>query len=123
MVALWHGSCPIGWCRRSAPGCTRAVCELYGGSRIHTPEVSMLLIRSRRTLLVVSGGVALLTACGRDERRVDDLLRADLAAAAQAPSMRQQFASPAELGYPQGYAPNGMPQYAYPQQYPQPYGY
>ena len=37
--------------------------------------------------------------------------------------MRQQFASPQELGYPQGYAPNGMPQYAYPQQYPQPYGY
>jgi len=83
----------------------------------------MLLNRSRQTLLIVSSGVALLSACGRDERRADDLLRADLAAAAQAPSMRQQFVSPQELGYPQGYAPNGMPQYAYPQQYPQPYGY
>lgn len=77
---------------------------------------------------------AVLTACGpSDSQRVDDQLRADLAAAAQAP--RQQFASPQEMGYGQGYAPNYQPGYGayqpgayspYPPPqygYPQAYGY
>jgi hypothetical protein len=69
-----------------------------------------------------------LTACSSDRSRADEQLRADLAAA-QAP--RQQFASPAELGYPQaGYPQPGYPQAGYPYgqypgyaPYPQPYGY
>ena len=67
---------------------------------------------------------AVLTACGNSDK-VDDQLRADLAAASTAPSMRQQYASPQELGYPQGYAPNYQPGYgAYmPQPYPPQYGY
>lgn len=87
------------------------------------------------TMLLVPLTFLLLTACGGEDRRMDDLLRADLAAAAQAPSMRQQFASPQELGYPGGAmpypAPYGTPygaaqpypyppQYGYPQPYPQP---
>ncbi len=69
---------------------------------------------------------AVLTACGQRDSRVDDQLRADLAAASTAPSARQQFASPQEMGYGQGYAPNYQPGYgAYmPQQpYPPQYGY
>ncbi len=68
---------------------------------------------------------AVLTACGPRDNRVDDQLRADLAAASTAPSARQQFASPQELAYGQGYAPNYQPGYgAYmPQQYPPQYGY
>ncbi len=63
-----------------------------------------------------------LTACNGAENKVDEQLRADLSAAAQAPGYRQQFASPAELGYPQGYAPGMQQGYApYPGQYPQPY--
>jgi len=72
---------------------------------------------------------AVLTACGGSDSRVDDQLRADLAAASTAPSARQQFASPQELAYGQGYAPTYQPgygaympqQYGYPQQvaYPQ----
>jgi hypothetical protein len=70
---------------------------------------------------------AVLTACGNSDRRVDDQLRADLAAAMQAPA-RQQFASPQELAYGQGYAPQYQPGYgAYAPQYgaypPQAYGY
>lgn len=62
-----------------------------------------------------------LTACGRGSS-VDDQLKADLMAASQAPANRAQFASPAELGYPQGYAPYPQGYAAYPQQgYPQAY--
>lgn len=72
---------------------------------------------------------AVLTACGQRDDRVDDQLRADLAAASTAPSARQQFASPQEMGYGQGYAPNYQPGYGaympqqYPQAYPPQYGY
>lgn len=68
---------------------------------------------------------AVLTACGGSDSRVDDQLRADLAAASTAPSARQQFASPQELAYGQGYAPAYQPGYgAYmPPQYPAQYGY
>lgn len=74
--------------------------------------------------LVIPVTLLMLAACGRDDRRVDELLKADLAAAAQAPSMRQQYASPQELGYP-----GALPQYpapysyapAYSQGYPSPY--
>ena len=63
---------------------------------------------------------AVLTACNGNER-VDEQLRADLAAASTAPSARQGYVSPQELGYPQGYAPNYQPGYgAYA---PAPYGY
>lgn len=63
-----------------------------------------------------------LTACNGAKNTVDEQLRADLTAAAQAPGNRQQYASPMELGYPQGYAPGAQPGYApYPGQYPQPY--
>jgi hypothetical protein len=63
-----------------------------------------------------------LTACNGNDRKVDEQLRADLLAASQAPGNRQQFMSPAELGYPQGYPPGMQQGYApYPGQYPQPY--
>ena len=77
--------------------------------------------RASAMTLVAPLAFVVLTACSRDNSRVDDQLRADLAAAAQAPSMRQQFASPMELGYPQA----GYPQYGQypPQYYPQQYGY
>jgi hypothetical protein len=75
-------------------------------------------------LLLIPVALVALTACGRDDRRGDELLRADLAAAAQAPSMRQQYASPQELGYP-GAAPGYPTPYGAPPQYgyPAPYGY
>ena len=86
----------------------------------------MTLIRSSfrasAMTLVAPLAFVVLTACSRDSSRVDEQLRADLAAAAQAPSMRQQFATPMELGYPQAGYPQQYGQY--PQQYyPQPYGY
>ena len=83
----------------------------------------MTLIRSslRASAITLAAPLAfvLLTACGGDRSGVDEQLRADLAAAAQAPTMRQQFASPMELQYQQQ---------AYAQQYgqyppPQAYGY
>lgn len=85
----------------------------------------MTLIRSslRTSAMTIAAPIAfaVLTACSSDSSRIDDQLRADLAAAAQAPSMRQQYASPAELGYPQA----GYPQYGQypPQYYPQQYAY
>ncbi len=85
----------------------------------------MTPIRLRFAPLLIPVGLMTLAACGRDDRRADDLLRADLAAAAQAPSMRQQFVSPQELGYPAGAMPGYAPAYgAAPQYgYPPPYGY
>ena len=80
----------------------------------------MTRIRSRLALLALPIGLVTLSACDRSDRRTDDLLRADLAAAAQAPSTRQQFASPQELGYPPGTAPGYAPQYGVPPQYPYP---
>jgi hypothetical protein len=69
-------------------------------------------------MLAVSG-MAVLAACGNDERAVDDALRADLSLAAQARPYMQPYVSPQELGY------GGMTPYGYPAQYPQPmpYGY
>ena len=55
-----------------------------------------------------------LTACGKDQPAVDDALRQDLSLASQA-YMPQQYLSPIEAGYANGYAPQG---YA-----PQQYGY
>jgi hypothetical protein len=72
--------------------------------------------RIRHASLVLAPlSFAVMTACGGADQRLDEQLKADLAAAAQAPGNRGQFASPAELGYPQGYAPQ------YPGQYPSPY--
>ncbi len=71
---------------------------------------------------VLSVGIA-LSACSGDKGEQDAALRADLAMAASAPGMRSGYVGPAELGYPQGYAPPGY-QPAYGQQpygYPQPY--
>jgi len=59
-----------------------------------------------------------LTACGGADQRLDAQLQADLAAAAQAPGNRAQFASPVELGYQQGYPPATSPQ-GYPAPQPQ----
>ncbi len=73
------------------------------------------------------------TACQGSDRALDEQMRADLLAASQAPSTRQQYMSPAKLGYPagsmpvpgyQGYAPvaGGYPQ-PYATGYPQPVMY
>lgn len=87
-------------------------------SRIHPEPAPSLRSKLRFTALPLLAPVAfgVLTACGGRDRDFDQQLRADLMAAAQAPANRQMYASPAELGYPQGYAP-------YPGQYQAPYGY
>ncbi|HEY0929709.1 MAG TPA: glycine zipper domain-containing protein [Gemmatimonas sp.] len=74
--------------------------------------------RMRQAALPLLAPVAfgVLTACGGRDKDFDQQLRADLMAAAQAPANRQMYVGPAELGYPQGYAP-------YPGQYQTPYGY
>ncbi len=87
----------------------------------------MTLIRTRlrhSALLIAPFAFGVLTACS-GSNKMDEQLKADLAAASQAPGVRGQFASPAELGYPQGYAPNYQPGYqAYDPRYPAPqYGY
>ena len=81
-------------------------------------------LRTSMFPLLAPVAFSVLTACGNSER-VDEQLRADLAAASTAPSARQGYVSPQELGYPQGYAPNYQPGYgAYaPGQYPAQYGY
>ncbi|MES2523568.1 MAG: YMGG-like glycine zipper-containing protein [Gemmatimonadota bacterium] len=86
--------------------------------------------RSAALPLLAPVAFAVLTACSGKEK-VDEQLKADLSAASMAPGARQQFASPQELAYGQGYAPNYQPGYGaympqpYPQnaQYPQQYGY
>lgn len=83
------------------------------------PErVPSLPSRMRHAALPLLAPVAfgVLTACGGRDKDFDQQLRADLMAAAQAPANRQMYVGPAELGYPQGYAP-------YPGQYQTPYGY
>jgi hypothetical protein len=67
----------------------------------------------RRLSLVIVAATA-LTACGKDQPAVDDALRQDLSLASQA-YMPQQYLSPIEAGYANGYAQQG---YA-----PAPYGY
>ena len=62
----------------------------------------MTLFRSRLALVALPVGVFILSACDRRDSRADELLRADLAAAAQAPSMRQQFVSPQRVRNQQG---------------------
>lgn len=82
------------------------------GARLRTAAVPLLA--------PIAFGV--LTACSGDDRKIDEQLRADLLAASQAPANRQQFMSPAEMGYPQGYMPGYQQGYApYPGQYPAPY--
>lgn len=97
----------------------------------------MLSFRTRlqRTSVLVLAPLAfgLLTACQGSDRALDEQMRADLLAASQAPSARQQYMSPAELGYPAGYMPApGYQGYApmagaypqpYPAGYPQPVAY
>ena len=86
-------------------------------------ELSRSNMRVSALALLAPVAFAVLTACGqKSDSRVDDQLRADLAAASTAPSLRQQYASPQEMGYGQGYAPNYQPgnaaynpQYGYPQ--------
>lgn len=67
----------------------------------------------RRLSLSLVAATALV-ACGKDQPTVDDALRQDLSLASQA-YMPQQYVSPLEAGYANGYAPQG---YA-----PQQYGY
>lgn len=88
-------------------------------------SISRSNLRGSALSLLAPVAFGVLTACGGRDSRVDDQLRADLAAASTAPSVRQQFASPQELAYGQGYAPNYQPGYgAYaPQPYPPQYGY
>jgi hypothetical protein len=86
--------------------------------------MSALRTRLRTAAVPILAPIAfgVLTACSGSDRTVDDQLKADLMAASQAPANRQQFVSPAEMGYPQGYAPGYQQGYApYPGQYPQPY--
>lgn len=64
--------------------------------------------------------VTSLSSCRADTAKIDDSLRNDLSLAAQ-PYAPQQFMSPLEAGYAQGYAPNGY--YPQPQYARQPYGY
>ena len=76
-------------------------------------------LRAAAIPLLAPLAFGVLTACSRDERKLDDQLRADLMAASQAPN-RQQIMGSAEMGYPQGYAPGYQQGYApYPGQYPQ----
>ena len=98
-----------------------ALPRIYGG----TMSFSRSNLRVSALSLLAPVAFAVLTACGQRDNRVDEQLRADLAAASTAPSARQQFASPQEMGYNQGYAPNYQPGYgAYmPQQFPPQYGY
>jgi hypothetical protein len=92
-------------------------------------------IRLQRTWVLVLAPLAIgpPTACQGSDRALDEQMRADLLAASQAPSTRQQYMSPAKLGYPagsmpvpgyQGYAPvaGGYPQ-PYATGYPQPVMY
>lgn len=100
----------LGW-RRMEPARTEDI--TMPGTRIHLSARWM-------TVLLAPAAFGVLTAC-RGGSSVDEQLKADLLAASQAPANRAQFASPAELGYPQGYAP-------YPGQYapgyqPAAYGY
>lgn len=85
--------------------------------------MSALRTRLRLAAVPLLAPVAfgVLTACNGSDRKIDEQLRADLTAAAQAPGYRQQYASPMELGYPQGYAPAPQGYAPYPGQYPQPY--
>lgn len=79
-------------------------------------------LRTAAVPLLAPIAFGVLTACGGNDRKIDEQLRADLMAASQAPTNRQQYMSPAEMGYPQGYAPGYQQGYApYPGQYPQPY--
>lgn len=67
--------------------------------------------------LAVGPLAILLAACGGNDRSsVDEALNRDLALAASAQPYPQQFMSPMEMGYQQGYPPT----YG---QYPQPYVY
>lgn len=86
--------------------------------------MSAIRTRLRTAAVPILAPIAfgVLTACSGSDSKVDEQLRADLMAASQAPANRQQFVSPAEMGYPQGYAPGYQQGYApYPGQYPQPY--
>lgn len=86
--------------------------------------MSVLRNRPRRVVapLLTPLVAGVLAACNGSDRRIDEQLRADLLAASQAPAARQQYASPAELGYPPGYVSGGQPATApYPSQNPSPY--
>jgi hypothetical protein len=86
--------------------------------------MSPIRTRLRQSAIPLLAPVAfgVLTACSGGDRKLDEQMRADLLAASQAPSNRQQIMGPAEMGYPQGYMPPGYQGYApYPGQYPQPY--
>ena len=53
--------------------------------------------RMRHASLVLAPlAFGFITACGESEKRLDEQLKADLAAAAEGPGNRGQFASPAE---------------------------
>jgi hypothetical protein len=98
-------------------------------STVHPSRRAVTSAATPTWLPVGFGALVALAACGPSER-IDEQLRADLLAASQAPSYRQQVISPAELGYPPGSYPNmpyvpsqgyGTPVYAppaYPSGYP-----
>jgi hypothetical protein len=68
----------------------------------------------RRLTLSLMAATA-LAACGKDQPAIDDALRQDLSLASQAYTP-QQYLSPIEAGYANGYAPQGYaPQYGYQQ--------
>jgi hypothetical protein len=101
------------------PPAERPAAPTIGQSATRTAsEAAHAPARRRRLVLMVTAGVLTLGACGgRESKGLDDALRNDLSMAAMAPSMRQAYVSPMELGYPQGYAPPG---YGYPTPYGQP---
>ena len=71
-----------------------------------------------KSMILVPAAVVAVAACGGDEPRVDDALRNDLALASQMQGYQpQQFVSPAEMGYANGYAPYGQQYAPVPQQY------
>ena len=71
-----------------------------------------------KSMILIPAAVVAVAACGRDEPRVDDALRNDLALASQMQGYQpQQFVSLAEMGYGNGYAPYGQQYAPVPQQY------
>ncbi|MCO4099594.1 hypothetical protein [Gemmatimonas sp.] len=79
-------------------------------------------LRAAAVPLLTPIAFGVLTACGGSDCQIDEPLRADLTAASQSPANRQPFMNPAEMDYPQRYAPGYQQGDApYPGQYPQPY--
>ncbi len=93
-------------------------------SFVESPRVRPTVQRQLVVIAVLALGIA-LSACSAGNGDLDAALKSDLAMAASAPGMRSGYVGPAELGYPQGYAPPGyqgaygQSPYGYPSPYPQ----